>query len=137
MNVPQKDLDLWRRFFDTLRVSMRSACSDLAAGNTNAARHTLEQTEDAARRMALRLEQAGAQRPEGHQPPPEVPLHLLNTPANRRYVETLHAAWEAGKAVDRERFGADIGTDGPAQAVERLLAEAEEELHGPVGSGRE
>ena len=138
MNVPQEDLNLWRRFFDTLRGSCRQAMRDIDAGNTHAARRIVEQTEDAARRMALRLDRAGADAPAGTLPrTEETPLHLLDTPANRRYAEKLREAWEAGLAVDRERYGADIGTDGGAQMVEMLLADVEQEVHGAAGAGRE
>ncbi len=134
MNVPQDDLNLWRRFFDRLRATCREAMRDVDAGNVQRARLRLEQTEDAGRRMALRLERAGAERPEGMTPRPDVPLHLLDTPANRRYAQKLREAWEAGLAVDRERYGEDIGTDGCAQMIEMLLADVEEELHGPAGA---
>ena len=139
MNVPQDDLNLWRRFCDTLRGSMRQALKDVDAGNVQHARRLIEQTEDAGRRLALRMEKAGADRPDA--PPPSLdggtPLHLLDTPANRRYADTLRAAWEAGMAVDRERFGEEIGADGRAQMVEMLLADVEEEIHGAVGMVRE
>ncbi len=39
-------------------------------------------------------------------------LHLLNTPANCRYLETLTACYEAAPPVDRECYR--IGTDGQA-----------------------
>ena len=139
MNVPQDDLNLWRRFFDTLRVSCRTLLRDLDAGNVQHARQLVEQTEDAGRRMGLRLEKAGADRP-GVPPPSldaDVPLALMDTPANRRYAEALRVAWEAGLAVDRERYGPNIGTDGCAQVIEMVLADVEEELHGPTGKVQE
>ncbi len=138
MNVPQEDLNLWRQFFDTLRGQCRQAMRDIDTGNIHAARRIVEQTEDAARRMALRLDKAGADAPEGTLPRTfETPLELLDTPANRRYAEKLREAWEAGLAVDRERYGADIGTDGCAQVIEMVLVDVEEECFGAVGAGRE
>lgn len=137
MNVPQEDLNLWRQFFDTLRVSCRQAMRAIDTGNTHSARRLMEQTEDAARRMGLRLDKAGADAPEGTLPKNETPLALLDTPANRRYAAKLREAWEAGLAVDRERYGADIGTDGCAQMVEMLLADVEQECYGAAGAGHE
>jgi len=137
MNVPQEDLNLWRQFFDTLRTQCRQAMRAIDTGNTHSARRIVEETEDAARRMALRLDKAGADAPQGTTPRNEVPLALLDTPANRRYAQKLREAWEAGLAVDRERYGADIGTDGCAQVIEMVLADVEEECFGAVGAGRE
>jgi len=137
MNVLQEDLNLWRQFFDTLRTQCRQAMRHLDTSNAPAARRIVEETEDAARRMALRLDKAGADAPQGTMPRNEVPLALLDTPANRRYAQKLREAWEAGLEVDRERYGADIGTDGCAQVIEMVLADVEEECFGAVGAGRE
>ena len=90
-----------------------------------------------AAQMETRLDRAGAERPAVVAAPMTVPLALLDTPANRRYVRDLRTAWESALAVDRERYGENIGTDGCAQAVEMILADAEQELHGPVSSLRE
>ena len=97
MNVPQEDLNLWRRFCDTLRATCRVAMQDIDAGNVQHARRMLEQTEDAGRRLALRLEKAGASGPDAPAPSLDAgtPLALLDTPANRRYAEKLQEAWEA------------------------------------------
>ena len=139
MNVSQDELNQWRLTAGLVRVTCRGALLDLNAGNTAHARLLVEQTEDEARRLALRLEKAGADRPDA--PPPAftegVPLHLLNTPANRRYLSLLRETYEAALVVDRERYGADIGTDGLAQRVEDILADVEEEVGGAVGLVRE
>lgn len=139
MNVPQDDLNLWRRFFDTLRASCREGMAALDAGQPQAARRIMEQTEDAGRRMALRLERAGADRPGAAALTMDTgtPLALLDTPANRRYLEALRTAWECGLAVDRERYGETIGTDGEAQIIEIVLADKELEVFGAVGRVRE
>lgn len=137
MNVPQETLDGWRRSLDTLRGALYGLARDLAAGRVGAARDKVQQADDAARRLALALEASGADRPAGTVRPPGVPLPLLDTPANRRYLEKLREAWEAGLAVDRERYGEDIGTDGEAQVIEMLIKDKETEIHGPVGVVRE
>ena len=53
-------------------------------------------------------------------------------PANRRYLAALEAAYEAGLAVDRERYGEGIGTDGEAQVIEMVLADKRLEVFGPA-----
>ena len=90
-----------------------------------------------AAQLETRLEQAGAQRPAHVAVARSVPLALLDTPTNRRYAAKLHDAWEADLAVDRERFGPNIGTDGCAQVIEMVLADVQEELCGPAGMVRE
>ena len=139
MFVPDNDLNQWRRFFSVLHASMRAAEADLNAGNTQHARQLVTQTKAAAIRMGLKLEQAGAVKPseeaeDGIERMAEgVPLHLLNTPANERYFHTLQASLEAAQAVDRERYGDSIGTDGCAQMIEVIMRETLGELRGAIG----
>ena len=139
MNINLDELNGWRRTAGLLRVTCRAALKDINAGNINHARQLVETAEDEARRLALRLEKAGADRPDA--PPPAfaegVSLHLLNTPANRRYLSLLRETYEAALAVDRERYGESIGTDGCAQVIEMVLADVEEEVGGAVGLVRE
>ena len=133
MNVPQTELN-----------SLRTLASKIKAAGSQAMRTTglkqgerLEDVLQLAAQMETRLEMAGAERPAAVAMPADVPLALLNTPANREYAAALRVAWEAGLAVDRERYGEHIGTDGCAQVIEMVLADVEEELHGPAGSVRE
>jgi hypothetical protein len=63
----------------------------------------------------------------------EVPLHLLDTTANRRYLAALVEAHRAALEVDFER---GYGEDGPAQDLEDLVAEVKMEIFGP-GGGKE
>jgi len=63
-----------------------------------------------------------------------VPMHLLDTPANRRYLAALEAAYEAGIEVDRER-GYDEYDGVAEQEVANLLAHTRAEVHAPTGSG--
>lgn len=133
MNVPQEDLNLWRGFFETLRVSMFEANREMAAGHSEAVKEILTQTASAAARMGIRLERAGADRPDSLPPRREVPLALLDTPANRRYMRALQTAYEAGKEVDAERYGPH--EDGPAAGgVELLMMNVELEVMGPAGA---
>jgi hypothetical protein len=64
----------------------------------------------------------------------QVPLDLLDTPANRRLLAALEVAWTAAREVDYER---GYGDDGPAQDLEDWVAGTKEEIYGPAGSGRE
>lgn len=132
MNIEQKDLNLWRGFMETLRRQMLAAHLHIVSGSRGPARDIVLKTASAAARMGIRLEQAGAERPPDMPPAPVTPLELLDTPANRHYLALLHAAWEAGLAVDRERYGESIGTDGEAQMVELLIRDKELEIYGPA-----
>lgn len=137
MNVPQDTLNGWRRALDTLRGTLNALRVELNAGRRTQAQDALSEADNAARLLGLSMEDAGAELPAYREPRPTVPLQLMDTPANRRYAAKLREAWEAGLAVDRERYGESIGTDGCAQMVEMLLADVEQECFGAVGAGRE
>jgi hypothetical protein len=134
VNVPQEQLDTLRTLAVRLKQSVWSARCE--AGPTRDA--LLTEAGHLAANLETRLDRVGAQSPAAVPPPAgDVPLRLMDTPANRRYAEALRVAWEAGLAVDRERYGEAIGTDGAAQVVEMVLADVEAELHGPAGARRE
>ena len=133
MNVPNEELDGMRALAGRLKQSVSYATHYTGRRQVE----TLEQAARLAAQLETRLEQAGAQRPAHTAPAPDVPLALLDTPANRRYAEKLREAWEAGLEVDRERYGPGIGTDGCAQVIEMVLADVEQEIGGPVGRVRE
>ena len=135
-NISQDELNQWRRTAGQLRVTCREALACLHSGKIIHGREVIQEAEDQARRLALRLEKAGADRPDSPASSLSegVPLHLLNTPANRRYLSLLRETYEAALAVDRERYGESIGTDGCAQVIEMVLADVEEEVRGPVPS---
>ena len=129
MNVPQTDLDAWRSL--AARLKQLTFSARIAAPSHRVP--LLEEAGHLAANLETRLDRAGAQPPSATPAPRhEVPLTLLDTPANRRYAEALRVAWEAGLAVDRERYGPNMGTDGGAQVIEMVLADVEEELHGPA-----
>lgn len=133
MNTPLEQLDTMRalagRVKQTIYRAMRLP--------TLEARPVLEEAANLAAQLETRLEQAGAVRPRALPQPDDVPLHLLDTPANRRYRDALQVAWEAGLAVDRERYGERIGTDGCAQVIEMVLRDVEQECFGAAGRLRE
>jgi hypothetical protein len=60
----------------------------------------------------------------------EVPLHLLDTTANRRYLDALVDAHRCALEVDREH---GYGEDGPAQDLEDMVAAVRLEVYGPTG----
>ncbi len=138
MNIPQDTLNGWRKKAGTAWGILSALRYDIAGDKREQAQERRAQAEEALRHLVLSLEKAGADAPEDADTPRnEVPLALLDTPANRRYAQKLREAWEAGLEVDRERYGADIGTDGCAQVIEMVLADVEEECFGAVGAGRE
>jgi hypothetical protein len=59
---------------------------------------------------------------------PDVPLHLLDSPANRRLLRALEEARAAALEVDNER-GIQ---DGFADVIEHFAANVETEVHGPA-----
>lgn len=133
MNVPQNELNSLR----TLAAKIKAAGGQAMRSVGREQGQHLEDVQQLAAQLETRLDQAGAQRPAFVVTPTAVPLELLDTPANRRYALLLRDAWEAGLAVDRERYGESIGTDGCAQVIEMVLADVEEEIGGPVGLVRE
>ena len=138
MNIPQDTLNGWRKKAGAAWGILSALRYDIAGSKTQQAQDRRQQAEDALRLLVLDMEKAGADVAEDNDTPRnEAPLALLDTPANRRYAQKLREAWEAGLAVDRERYGADIGTDGCAQMVEMLLADVETEIGGAVGAGLE
>lgn len=133
MNVPQADLNALAAL--ALRVKETLWKANRADAATRGA--LLEEAAGLAANLQTRLDRAGAQKPQAVPPSrSEVPLELLDTPANRRYLSTLREAWKAGLAVDEERYGKAIGTDGCAQVIEMVLRDVEQEVHGAAG-GRE
>ena len=132
VNVAQEQLDQWRLFAEVVRSGVLSARQCFAHGKAEHGRDMLEQVHAAAIFAAGTLEAAGARRHETLAEPPEVALDLLASDANRRYARKLWEALEAGRAVDRERFGEGIGTDGPSQIIEMVLRNVELEIHRPT-----
>ncbi len=77
------------------------------------------------------LVDAGAADPTGGQVAAsnaDVPLHLLDSPANRRLLRALEEAHAAALEVDRER-GIE---DGFADVIEHFAAGVATEVHGPA-----
>jgi hypothetical protein len=133
MNVPQDELNSLRALAKRAKdatYNARIAPPARRGDHLETAGHLCAQLE-------TRLMNAGADAPEVTPAPLAVRLEHLDTAANRRYLSALREAWEAGLAVDRERYGEKIGTDGCAQAVELILRDVETECFGAVGRLRE
>ena len=135
MNVPNEELDSLRALAGRLQGLINGVYGQRF---TPQGGELLQEAGRLAAQLTTRLDRAGAAPPQVVAPSRyEVPLHLLDTPANRHYADALRVAWEAGMAVDRERYGKDIGTDGCAQILEMVLADVEQEIGGAVGRLRE
>ncbi|MBV9849477.1 MAG: hypothetical protein JO250_07300 [Armatimonadetes bacterium] len=136
VNVPEPALDGWRDTVERLRTLILTALSGVRTGHHGVVERRLERAQEEVTRLAVLMDRADAIRPDllpGLDPPPRP----LNTPTNRRYAEKLRATWEAALAVDRERYGDDVGTDGPALVIELMLRDVEEQLRGPSRKMRE
>lgn len=120
LNIPELALDGWRAAVERLRVLLLSALAGTRAGNSTVAERRLERAHQEIVHLAARL--------NGEQMRLEALPRPRDTPANRLYAAKLREAWLAGLAVDRERYGEDIGTDGPAMVIELILRDVEEEL---------
>ena len=129
MNTPLEQLDTMRALAGRVKNGILRGMGMPASEG----RPVLQEAAGLAANLETRLEQAGAVRPRALPQPDAVPLELLDTPANRRYRDALAVAWQAGLAVDRERYGDKIGTDGCAQVIEMVLADVVLEIDGPGG----
>jgi hypothetical protein len=138
-------------------VNVDQATLDRAAGNCHAMHLELNRMRQVATRAGVvnvaeqldavrarawytmrELIEAGASDPTGRLAAiaPNVPLQLLDSPANRRLLNALLEAHEAALEVDRER-GIE---DGFADVIEHFAAGVQTEVHGPAdarqGEGR-
>lgn len=137
MIIAQEDLNRWRVFVEQVRNATFNVRMAVSRRDVAKANETLSELHDAAIVAGMGMEQAGAERPDSLPSPSSVRLEHLSTPANRQYLGALRAAYDAALAVDRERFGENIGTDGCAQAIELILRDVEQECFGAVGRLRE
>lgn len=134
MNVTTDKLTGWNRFAQLARNTAIAARLAYAKGDREKGKAMLHDLEQAAAAAAASLEAAGADRPQGLPTPSPVPLALLDTPASRRYARLMREAYEAARAVDRER---GFGEDGPADVLEGFAEDAELDAYGPAGAVRD
>lgn len=136
--VPQDRIDAWARFAETVRCRTSQIRSANARGMAQVVEEIANNMHLEAAAALVDMERAGAITPAGLPTPREVPLHLLDTPANRRLARALRDAYEAAVEVDRERGAYTPGEpeDGPAALpIVELLIRVEEECYGPAGRG--
>ena len=131
MNVSQSDLNTLRAFTESVRNLTFAVPGYIRAGDAAGLHERLRVARFESIAAAGILERAGADRPADTPAAVGVPLHLLDTPANRRLLTCLRDALEAARAVDTERgYGGD---GGPADMYAMLLAGVETEVLGAPG----
>ena len=134
MNLTYAHLDRWRTLAEHLRQTLFTARQALQTGDRARALPPVAEALEHAIRLNYALDAAGAARPMQASTFPDIPLHLLDTPANRRYLRALQNARDAAAEVDQERQ--ESGVDSvAAEILEMLLADTEMEVHGPVEKG--
>lgn len=131
MNVPQDRLDAWAKTANRIRRDTLKIGKLMAGGERQAADELATELHIEAAGLLVSLRDAGARMPDGFPSSPNVPLHLLDTPANRRLARALREAYEAAIEVDLER---GYGEDGPAEHIGELLGRVEQEVFGPAGA---
>lgn len=135
MNVPQSDLDAIARAAMQIHTAISHGQREARYGRHDAAAEHIE----AARMQTWQLKRAaealGAATPAGvpTRSTEPTPLHLMDTPANRRLLAALVEAHKAALEVDAER-GIH---DGFAEVMESFAAERRDEVYGSAGSGHE
>jgi hypothetical protein len=141
MKIPQVELDRWEEATVFVGGQLLKATVALERGDRAAAAKHISQAQeknaltrrglvlngatDSVRERARVMAQESGRPVQDHTPP----LHLLNTPANRRYARALRDAYEALVEVERERGWEDDLSDALLIDVTR----AEQEVNGPSG----
>lgn len=140
--ITQTDLDHIAALADAAMLAAGGASTSagmfLQIGDTAMVREALEEARKARKaseQILNRLIAMGAKRPGSAVAADALPLHLMDTPANRRYLAALEAAAEAGAAVDRERGWIDANGEstGHGETLAGLALLTRREVHGPEG----
>lgn len=145
----ETEAERWRKLINSIRKQVdKAAHLTYGAGlvrDANGARESVSDDDAVAHAMAyMRNVQIEIDRHvHGETPPPpgdnskpgwrkDIPLHLLNTPANRAFADALREAQTAAAAVDRER-----GVK-PEEGTSSLMAyfadQVEAEIYGPASA---
>ncbi len=130
MNVEPEDLRRLANFAEKVRAETWRLSKDYGRDRPDLDARLYSLREAAAGVAVTLRDRYGASPGNGASRPPDVPLELLDTPANRRLARILEEAVEAAKAVDRER---GYGDDGPAGVLEMYAEQVRTEVHGPAG----
>ncbi len=131
MEVSREELERLARFVDKARHDALEIRSLVRVGELVAAEETALALHVEGAHVKTRMrDQLGITADESPARPPDVPLEMLDSPANRRLARLLREAYEAAVEVDKER-----GTwpDGRADGVADLAAAVELEVYGPAG----
>ena len=131
MKIEREELDRIAALCARANRAAMGADLRLHRGDVETARRRVEEAGDGAWLALQGLLRAGAQMPEGVPEPDEVPLPLLDTPANRRYAALLRDLLDAAREIDRERRAGGMAHSGKAEQVLELLLIAELEVFGP------
>lgn len=135
MNVPQADLDAIARGLMQIHTAISHGQHEARYGRHEAAAEHIEAARIQVWQLKRAAEALGAATPAGvpTRSTEPTPLHLMDTPANRRLLAALVEAHKAALEVDEER-----GIyDGFAEVLESFAAERRDEVFGSVGGGRE
>ena len=143
MNVPNEDLDKWRRMAMEARNRAMDASFALERGRADEARGPIETVYDLAAQLVERMDLAGAE-PSHPLPSRQIPLHLLDTPASRAYLAALIEARRAAIEMDAERYSrgeAECCDTPSACAVDLMVCGMEMDIFGvseaPYAKGAE
>ena len=131
VNVSQSDLNTLRAFAESVRVLTFAVPGYLRSGDAAGLHERLQATRYETIAAIGILEAAGADRPADLPAAIDVPLHLLDTPANRHLLDCLRSTLEAARAVDSERGYDSDG--GPADMYAMFLARVATEVLGRAG----
>lgn len=140
--VAQSELDHIATLADNAMAAAGGASTAvgmfLQIGDASLVREALEQARTARRhseQILRRLLALGASHPAGVSGGDTLPLDMLDTPANRRFLAALEAAAEAGAEVDRERGWIDESGEpiGHGETLAGLALLARREIFGPEG----
>jgi hypothetical protein len=134
MNIEQSELDDWVSTCQALGGLVNGLEGQIRAGARPAAEQSLTAMRDKLATIERRVIRAGGRSSlvvPDIAVQPEIPLELLDTPANRHFARLLREAMQACQDVERERGIAD----GASEVLEDWLVQVEEELHGPTGKG--
>ena len=131
MNVDQATLDRTARSCHTLSRELGRMRQAAARANVANVAEQLQDLQGRAWTTMRDLVDAGADDPTGGRVTTQeapTPLHLLDSPANRRLLRALEEAHAAALEVDEER-GIQ---DGFADVIEHFAAGVQTEVHGPA-----
>jgi hypothetical protein len=120
MKIMQEQIDQWRATVQDAHRNALASTSLLAGGEPMRAAPLAREVAEMIRLLAADMDRASAGGAEKIAGVPEVSVHLLGTPANRRYLAHLREALESGRDVDEERGYGRSGS-GPAAAVLEML----------------